>query len=413
MGRKRLPDVASTRDGRDTEGFKYRAGGEFRAFDQKSGSSSPAGASLPQTEKADYPDKLQEEFRDRRFAHEDVPRLHPAENGNTDQAAVRRRVGISRRRLTVALATSCVTWSMRAMSAFTPPGPEERQEAIGPTNRLPGPLRRALEPRADFAPLPQPQPSDWHANHPERGQSFADFVRSGMKRPDRQHQKLYLQPLGEFAAGASPSLAQLRAFAAAFFTLEVDVLAALDIARSGVTTRLNPHKRNRQLLTTDILTLLRTRVPQDAYAILGITMEDLYPDPSWNFVFGQASLREGVGVYSFARYDPRFNDPQARASGTLLLQRSCKVLAHEMTHMFGVQHCIYFHCLMNGSNHLAESDARPIHMCPVDLRKLQESIGFDVVGRYRRLLQFYLSAGFTEEASWLSRRLDFITRESR
>ena len=38
--------------------------------------SSPAGASLPQTEKADYPDKLQEEFRARRFAHEDVPRLH-------------------------------------------------------------------------------------------------------------------------------------------------------------------------------------------------------------------------------------------------------------------------------------------------------------------------------------------------
>ena len=151
----------------------------------------------------------------------------------------------------------------------------------------------------------------------------------------------------------------------------------------------------------------------DAYATLGITMDDLYPDPSWNFVFGQASLHEGVGVYSFARYDPRFNDPQARASGTLLLQRSCKVLAHEMTHMFGVQHCIYFHCLMNGSNHLAESDARPMHLCPVDLRKLQESIGFDVVERYRRLLQFYLSAGFTEEASWLSRRLDFITRKSR
>ena len=81
--------------------------------------------------------------------------------------------------------------------------------------------------------------------------------------------------------------------------------------------------------------------------------------------------------------------------------------------MFGVQHCIYFHCLMNGSNHLAESDARPMHLCPVDLRKLQESIGFDVVERYRRLLQFYLSAGFTEEASWLSRRLDFITRMSR
>jgi len=195
--------------------------------------------------------------------------------------------------------------------------------------------------------------------------------------------------------------------------LDVNVLAELDIAGSGVTTRLNPHTHNRQLLTTDILALLQARMPHDAYAILGITMEDLYPDPSWNFVFGQASLHEGVGVYSFARYDPRFNDPHARASGTLLLQRSCKVLAHEMTHMFGIHHCIYFHCLMNGSNHLAESDARPMHLCPVDLRKLQRSIGFDVVEQYRRLLQFHLSAGFTEEASWLSRRLDFITGKSR
>jgi len=32
-------------------------------------------------------------------------------------------------------------------------------------------------------------------------------------------------------------------------------------------------------------------------------MEDLYPDPSWNFVFGQTSLPGYVGVYSFARYD--------------------------------------------------------------------------------------------------------------
>ena len=146
--------------------------------------------------------------------------------------------------------------------------------------------------------------------------------------------------------------------------------------------------------------------------MLGITMEDLYPDPSWNFVFGQASLRERVGVYSFARYDPRFYNEAVKDSGHRLLQRSCKVLAHEMTHMFGVQHCIYFHCLMNGSNHLAESDARPMHLCPVDLRKLQASIGFDVVVRYRRLLDFHLNAVFRDEAAWLTRRIAFIAQSS-
>jgi bacterioferritin len=50
----------------------------------------------------------------------------------------------------------------------------------------------------------------------------------------------------------------------------------------------------------------------------------------------------------------------AGAVGTLAdlpdsLRRSCKVLAHEIGHMFGLSHCVFFHCLMNGSNSLAES----------------------------------------------------------
>jgi archaemetzincin len=138
-------------------------------------------------------------------------------------------------------------------------------------------------------------------------------------------------------------------------------------------------------------------------------MTDLYPDPNWNFVFGEASPRERVGVYSFARYDPRFYG-QAPTEDTrkLMLRRSCKVLAHETCHMFGVDHCVWFHCLMNGSNHLAESDARPLHLCPADLHKLQWSVGFDVVERYRRLLDFHRRAGFEDEAKWLDNRLRFI-----
>jgi archaemetzincin len=57
------------------------------------------------------------------------------------------------------------------------------------------------------------------------------------------------------------------------------------------------------LLTADILDLLKDRLPADAFALLGITMVDFIPQ--WNFVFGQASLRDRVGVYSFARYAPQ------------------------------------------------------------------------------------------------------------
>lgn len=63
---------------------------------------------------------------------------------------------------------------------------------------------------------------------------------------------------------------------------------------------------------------------------------------------------------------------------------------------------------MNGSNHLQESDARPLPLCPVCLRKLQHAIGCDVSARYRRLLQFYRHNGFAADADWVSRRLKKI-----
>jgi archaemetzincin len=64
---------------------------------------------------------------------------------------------------------------------------------------------------------------------------------------------------------------------------------------------------------------------------------------------------------------------------------------------------------MNGSNHLAESDARPLHLCPVDLHKLQWSIGLDMVERYRRLREFDTESGFRDEAEWIGKRIGFIT----
>jgi archaemetzincin len=157
-----------------------------------------------------------------------------------------------------------------------------------------------------------------------------------------------------------------------------------------------------------------TRLPKDGFALLGVTMTDLYPDPSWNFVFGQASPQGHVGVYSFARYDPRFyGEALSAGSRKLMLRRSCKVLAHETSHMFGIDHCVWYRCLMNGSNHLAESDARPLHLCPVDLRKLQWSIGFDVVERYRRLRDFQHQAEFDDEVRWLDKRIQFIAPPDR
>jgi archaemetzincin len=293
--------------------------------------------------------------------------------------------------------------------SFQVPNKAQRLQAIGTAAGLSPLLQRAFAPAEDFEPVSAPGPNDWLAVHPEPGQSFEQFVRSGPNRPDKKRKILYLQPLGEFREGAAPPLESLRQYAAAYFAMEVRALPGPDLDKENITIRRNPTTGNRQLLTTDILTALKKRMPDDAFCLLGITMEDLYPEPSWNFVFGQASLRERVGVYSFARYDPKFyGELRGRDWATTLLRRSCRVLAHEAGHMFGLAHCVYFRCVFNGSNHLDESDARPLHECPVDLRKLHHNIGFDVPQRYASLVRFYRKAGFEDEAAWTHRRLEWV-----
>lgn len=292
---------------------------------------------------------------------------------------------------------------------FKPPTVAERLKAIGKTEGLGGTLRRALEPADDFEPIPVPQPGDWLAVHYEPGQSFDEFVKSKPNHPDKIRNKIYLQPLGEFPKTQIPLTQILKEYASAYFAMQVEVLPALTLDGKNITTRINTYTRNRQILTSDVLDILKEKIPDDAFCLLAITMEDLYPEDSWNFVFGQASLRERVGVYSFARYDPAFyGDKRGKDYEKLILRRSCKVLVHETGHIFGLQHCIFFRCVMNGSNHLKESDSRPLYLCPVCLRKLHNSVGFDVTSRYKNIYRFYKKLGFDDDAQWIAHRLEHI-----
>ena len=289
---------------------------------------------------------------------------------------------------------------------FDPPDAAERLQAIGPTGGLPEVLRKALDPGSDFQPIARPGPGDWLASHQEEGQSFKAFVQAQRPGPDKERRKIYLLPVGEFPEDRSPPLESLKKYTAAYFKLPVEVLPPKKIDGLNLTTRKNPHSGNLQLLTGDVLALLRKELPGDAFALVGITLTDLYPLPSWNYVFGQAMPAARVGVYSFARYDPVFfGEPRGKDSLKLIRHRSAKVLAHEIGHLFGLEHCIYFNCVMNGSNNLPEADARPLEPCPVCLRKLQHSIGFDVVERYEGLERWFDEAGFVEEAKWVQGRL--------
>ena len=162
---------------------------------------------------------------------------------------------------------------------------------------------------------------------------------------------------------------------------------------------------NKDLSADSILAFLLYHIPEDAYCILGITNVDLYPDPAWNYVFGCASWADRVGVLSLARLDPAFyGKKEKNDSKKILLLRSCKILSHETGHLFGMDHCIDYHCTMNGSNNLHESDAQPVHLCPVCMRKLQHMVNFNQYDRYKRLQVFYHKAGLEEQAYWVEQR---------
>ena len=258
-----------------------------------------------------------------------------------------------------------------------------------------------------FEPMPKPGPSDWMAAHPEPRQSFAAYVRSDPIRPTRGRHTLVVSQVGPMDAEDAARLGVLREFLGLYYQLPVRTGPSVGLDNVTSRERNLFGRRVTQYLTGDILhKVLAPALPCDAVCLQGVTMDDLYPDPSWNYVFGQASLRRRVGIYSLVRFQPEFwGEARSDATRRLALVRSLKTLVHETGHMFGVHHCQTYQCVMNGSNHLAESDARPVHPCPECLKKFRWALGFDLVKRYEALCAFYEKHGLTDEAAWVAKRL--------
>jgi archaemetzincin len=254
---------------------------------------------------------------------------------------------------------------------------------------------------SDFERIGKPRPGEWLFHFHEPGQSLDDYVRSNPVRTSGSRHVLVFQPVGPFSPIEQDIIGKAALFAGIWFDLSTRVEQAVALPDKGwQRIRRFPwqDRPTRQYQTGYFLhELLPGRLPKDAVCYLAITMADLYPDENWNFVFGQASLSERIGVYSMARYFP--------ASHTLILRRCCKVLAHEVGHIFGLAHCIYYRCAMNGSNSLEESDRRPLRLCPICLKKLQWNRGLDTIRRYEKLKTFFEEHHLKEEAAWINKRL--------
>jgi len=243
-----------------------------------------------------------------------------------------------------------------------------------------------------------PRPGDWLAEHQEAGQSYAQFRAATTARAVESFDTIRIVPIGPLSPGQAFVFEVVRDFIKPFFGLPLVTDPAVDLATIPESaTRVQTLEGRAQLLTSHLLndTLMKRRQARDA-AVLGLTASDLWPGPGWNFVFGQASLKERVGVWSMARSGDPDQGPQLR---DLCALRTVMTATHETGHMFGIRHCIVYECGMNGSNHAEERDRQPLEFCPECQAKLWWTLRLDPLQRSRALETVARNRGFARAAA--------------
>ena len=273
-----------------------------------------------------------------------------------------------------------------------------------------------------FKPKSAPQPGDWLAEHKEPGQSYQQFRALVHERAVEKYSTLRLVPIGALSEGQAAVFEVAKDVLKPFFGLElvVDAPAPVEDIPKDAQRYLfmgeeipvdAPHPElgePPQLLTSHLLNevLMARRQERDA-AVLGITAYDLWPGPGWNFVFGQGSLTQRVGVWSMCRNGDPDESPAMR---TLCAIRTAMTATHETGHMFGIRHCIAYQCGMNGSNHSDERDRQPLEFCPECQAKLWWTCRLDPLERSRALEAVARKHGFERVTADLGKQSEILSR---
>lgn len=271
------------------------------------------------------------------------------------------------------------------------------------------PLRadiRALEPLHERAAAPNR--GEWRDAHPEPGQTFEQYVASGGAiSPTSARATLVVQPLGTFSSANERIVRTVAVALEAHFGLptRLERPLVLDVPPEA---RRGSRGFGEQALTKHLLGALEQRLPDDAAAYVAFTETDLFPDASWNFVFGEASLRQRVGVWSLARNgDPSTDDVAYRRA----LLRAIKTATHEVGHMFGMHHCTAYRCNMAGVNSLEEGDRSPSWLCPECLAKVSWVTATRSEDHLRRMHVFMSElGGFEQETEMYAKSLAALAR---
>lgn len=254
---------------------------------------------------------------------------------------------------------------------------------------------------------------DWLDSQKEAGETFEEYIASNPTLPTVERQTIYIQPIGKFSAEQKQAIQFTADYMKAFYNLPVKLGREMPLGKvPNDRSRVIDYPKRTQIRTAYFLDdVLLKMLPNDAAALIAFTDSDLYPGETWHFVFGQATFEKRVGVYSLYRLsDIAFERVK---DADRLLTRALKIAMHETGHMFSMKHCTKYECLMSGTNHLAETDRRPLDNCPECMAKLAWAMKYDPVERYYNLAAFWKKNGRPDEEKSMLEKARAITSNSK
>lgn len=272
-----------------------------------------------------------------------------------------------------------------------------------------------------YRPVNIPKPSDWLYQHKELGQSYKNYSTGMINQPSKLHNTVFINILDENPLQGFLNEEKIKIiinilgcyYPNVNFELMKKHYSHKDLK---IDCRENYYLQYNAGQTIDNLCKL---IPKSGLLIIGVTVDDIYPRDEWNFVYGLANSMYGCAVFSLKRHIEEaleeYQTDDVNKIALYAIKNATKTMIHEIGHLFGIKHCIYYNCIMNGHNHSKEK-SNPF-FCPVCLRKIHYNLKFDIVKMYKSCLEYFINIettnknvpiDYNEEISWLKLRLESI-----
>lgn len=257
-----------------------------------------------------------------------------------------------------------------------------------------------------FQYLPKPTDDEWLKYNRESGQTFKNYARLVKKSKNLQAASSTNSNISIFTFQVDEDflsqyiLNGLQEFVEIYFNLQ---LKFEDKNNLNFNSKFKTNQENPTIESQRALSVFKTFKQKNDASAVAITTCDLAHGDS--FVFGISDTELQVCVISLYRYIQHLIETN-QMSEVNLMKKTTSVICHEIAHTFGLEHCIYYRCIMNGSNTIEEDDKLPLFLCPICLRKLHFLLNFDIELRYKKLMNYCLKYNFSNEYKWYKRRLE-------